>query len=89
MIKGYFDIYKGNISDFLNKVKYKIKQEINYFDYFIKYIMNSKIKIYAFYYIIEENILISNDFKNILLDELKKEKNKLINNLTEEMEKKK
>ena len=50
--------------------------------------MNSKIKIYAFYYIIEENILISNDFKNILLDELKKEKNKLINNLTEEMEKK-
>ena len=40
--------------------------------------MNSKIKIYAFYYIIEENILISNDFKNILLDELKKEKNKLI-----------
>ena len=50
--------------------------------------MNSKIKIYAFYYIIEENILISNDFKNILLDELKKEKNKLINNLAEEMEKK-
>ena len=29
-----------------------------------------------------------NDFKNILLDELKKEKNKLTNNLTEEMEKK-
>ena len=50
--------------------------------------MNSKIKIYAFYYIIEENILISNDFKNILLDELKKEKNKLINNITEEKEKK-
>ena len=50
--------------------------------------MNSKIKIYAFYYIIEENILISNDFKNFLLDELKKEKNKIINNLAEEMEKK-
>ncbi len=50
--------------------------------------MNSKIKIYAFYYIIEENILTRNDFKNILLDELKKEKNKLINNLAEEMEKK-
>ena len=38
MIKGYFDIFKGNTLDFFNKVNDKIKEKIDYFDYFIKFI---------------------------------------------------
>ena len=90
MIKGYFNIFKGNISDFFNKVNDKIKEKINYFDYFIKFInqLFQNKNICQFYYTIEENILIDKDFKNLLLEELKELKNKLINNLAEEMEKK-
>ena len=90
MIKGYFNIFKGNISDFFNIVNDKIKEKINYFDYFIKFInqLFQNKNICQFYYTIEENILIDKDFKNLLLEELKELKNKLINNLAEEMEKK-
>ena len=90
MIKGYFNIFKGNISDFFNIVNDKIKEKINYFDYFIKFInqlLQNK-NICQFYYTIEEHILINEDFKNLLLEELKELKNKLINNLANEMEKK-
>ena len=90
MIKGYFNIFKGNISDFFNIVNDKIKEKINYFDYFIKFVnqLFQNKNICQFYYTIEENILIDKDFKNLLLEELKELKNKLINNLAEEMEKK-
>ncbi len=90
MIKGYFDIFKGNTLDFFNKVNDKIKEKIDYFDYFIKFInqlLENK-NICQFYYTIEEHILINEDFKNLLLEELKELKNKLINNLANEMEKK-
>jgi hypothetical protein len=80
MIKGYFNIFKGNISDFFNIVNDKIKEKINYFDYFIKFInqlLQNK-NIFQFYYTIEENILIDKYFKNLLLEELKELKNKLL-----------
>jgi hypothetical protein len=90
MIKGYFNIFKGNTSDFFKKVNEKINKKINYFDYFIKFInqLFQNKNICQFYYTIEENILIDKDIKNLLLEELKELKNKLINNLAEEMEKK-
>ena len=90
MIKGYFNIFKGNILDFFKKVNDKIKEKINYFDYFIKFInqlLQNK-NIFQFYYTIEENILIDKDIKNLLLEELKELKNKLIYNLADVVEKK-
>jgi hypothetical protein len=71
MIKKYFAAFKEDITKYTNKYSDKIKEKIDYFDYFIKYIniIFQNKSLYEFYYIIEENILIHNDLKFLFLKE--------------------
>ena len=91
MINNYFNTFKKNTSDFINECNNKINNKIDdCFDYFIKFINSifQNKNLYEFYYMIEENILINNDFKNALLDEIKLLKDNLILKYSNELEEK-
>lgn len=89
MIKQYFAVFKGNVSKLINECNDKINTKIDYFDYIIKYInmIFQNKYLYEFYYIIEENILINNDLKIPFLESLNKLKDKLVNDLSDKLEK--
>ena len=88
MIKKYFATMKGDVSTFIEKCNNKINEKIDCFDVVIKFISNifENKSLYEFYCMIEENILIHNDLKNPLLEGINQLKDKLVGDLSNELE---
>ena len=88
LIKNYFGIFKGNISNFINQFRDKINSKIDCFDYFIEYINEifENNNLFDFYCFVEKNILINKEFRNTLLDNINNLKDKLITSLSTKLE---